>query len=246
MKTQRFITKILLLSLVSVFGVGCAKDGGSGLTINSGAGTGVYTGGTPSSSLGGATVAFAPDSLALMTEYVASHPLNNPQNIKLSVSTRDVGNGRYAGTLQLSYTDNGSTYTGTFDSGSGTYQISPSPYTGKSEAEFNQWFVWGGQRVFHGFFQDKYGAVMLVIDQSLDLGDGGPLTNLSGSFWFKNFTQTTASQPAAKCWFIWAGPYNCQAFVVNGVVQTSSGLYPTDGYKRLGTFTGLNPRAFGM
>ena len=82
---------------------------------------------------------------------------------------------------------------------------------------------------------------MLVIDDSIGLGDGGLPSEVSGSIWFKNFLPTYAQQSAEKCWFIRTGPFDCRTFYSGGdaSVDTTSGLYPADGYRRLGKFTGL-------
>jgi hypothetical protein len=142
----------------------------------------------------------------------------------------------------------GQYYEGNFETGTGYNQISLNNLDkGKPESEFNQWFMFNGKRVFHAFFQDSYGAVMLVIDNGIDLGDGGGLTIVSGSIWYKNFQVVQAVQSSEKCWFIrspW--PYECRAFVGAGdVINTTSAVYPDNGYRKLGTFTGLDkPRAF--
>lgn len=267
MKSQAFITSAALAALVAVAGVGCAKNGGSGvaLTPNGSTATGTnygYNSGSTVSPVGagvgqiagqsGAAVAFKPDSLAIMNTYVATHPLNNPQNFALNVDLRDIGGNRYAGSIRIGYNDNGSWYQGQFESGYGTNQVSYNNIDeGKSEAEFNKWFTYQGKTVFHGFFQDKYGAVMLVIDKALDLGDGAPIGDVDGSVWFKNFTNTGAYQSPEKCWFIRIGPFDCRTFVIgsssSGVINTTSALYPGNGYQRLGTFKGLDKlRAFNQ
>ena len=204
-----------------------------------------------------ATATFTPVSNSVMTDYVGSRPVNNPTNIRLQVSLRDVSDAKpayddasaryYAGEIKVSYYDNGYYYYGLFKSGEAYNQISyKNRDKGKSEAEWNRWFTYQGKQVFHGFFQDTYGAVILVIDGGEDLGDGAGLTSVSGSVWYKNFGSTYAPMsPYEKCWFVRAGPYNCRTFMQNGEVNTYSALYPTDGYKKLGTFTGLNkPKAF--
>lgn len=205
----------------------------------------------PLAGASGGTTWFTYDSLAVFNEYVFVRPVNNPQSLAVNVDLRDIGGGRYAGNLRIAYTDNGQWSQGVFETGEGTNQVSYRNLDlGKSEAEFNQWFVWNGKRVFHAFFQDSQGAVILVIDGGLDLGDGGGLTDLKGSVWFKNFNLTPYPQFQEKCWFVRVGPYDCRTFVVgdwqSGLIQTNSSLYPnSNGYKRLGTFTGLNrSRAF--
>lgn len=268
MKSQALLTNVALAALISVAGVGCAKGGSSGFAVtpNNGVGgvdtsyinpvtipTTITNAGVGQfSGQSGAAVAFKPDSLTVLNTYVATHPLNNPQNIAINVALSDIGSGQFAGTVQLGYNDNGSWYAGRFESGTGTNQVSLHNLdTGKSEAAFNKWFVFNGKTVFHGFFQDRYGAVMLVIDKSLDLGDGSPATFVGGSIWFKNFANTYATQYGEKCWFVRVGPFDCRTFVsgdwTSGLISTTSALYPSNGYQRLGTFDGLDrARAFNQ
>lgn len=272
MKTQTLLTNVALAACIAMVGVGCAKNGGSGLAItpNTGApptsppttlpppnipgnnGTGGTTnpGVSQFSGQPGAAVAFKVDNMSVFTNYVYSHPLNNPQNLALNIDLTNIGDGRMAGTVQFAYNDNGSRYVGRFESGTGYNIVSYKNLDkGKSEAEFNRWFNWQGKTVFHGFFQDKYGAVILVIDKSMDLGDGGPAAYVGGSLWFKNFPPTYATQSAEKCWFIRIGPFDCRTFIwgneADSVIITNLGLYPGNGYQRLGTFDGLEKaRAF--
>jgi hypothetical protein len=265
MRTRTYLTNLALLALISVVGVGCAKNGGSGFALtptgNGGSvlpvtppptGTTTNTGTNQFNGQPGAAVAFKADSFAILNTYVGSHPLNNPQNLAMNVDLRDIGGGRFAGTIQIGYSDNGTWYNGYFETGSGTNQVSYQNIdTGKSVAEFNKWFTFEGKTVFHGFLQDRYGAVMLVIDRSLNLGDGGPSAYVGGSVYFKNFAPTYATQSSEKCWFIRVGPFDCRTFVIgdwtSGVIQTESALYPGNGYQRLGTFDGLDKaRAFNQ
>lgn len=201
-----------------------------------------------STSTGGSQTTFTPVSTSVFNEYLASRPLNNPQQMKIRVNLTNIGDGKYAGEVRISYYDNGYYFEGKFVSGQGTNNISYHDRDkGKSEAEFNRWFTWNGKTVFHGFFQDLTGAIVLVIDDGIDFGDGAGPVSVNGSVWFKNFGKTYAPQsPYEKCWFIRTGPYNCRTFQVGGEIVTTSALYPGDGYKKLGTFTNLNkPKAFG-
>ncbi len=250
MKKQILLTTLVALSL---FELGCAKKFSS---VQPSEVAAVTTSVAPDPSRSadpglayttGASAAFVPDSIAVLTQYAATHPLNAPSNFKMNVNVSDIGSGRYGGVVQISYYDNGNYYNGYFATGTGTVQTSYKNIdTGKPTAEFNQWFASGGKQVFHGFFQDQYGAVVLVVDDSLTSGDGGLPSEVNGSIWFKNFTPTYASQSPEKCWFIQIGPYDCRTFVgSNGGVDTTSALYPSsaNGYVRLGTFTGLNVKS---
>jgi len=118
-------------------------------------------------------------------------------------------------------------------------------YQNDYDSEFNQWFTYNGSSAFHGFFQDGYGAIVVVVDGQTDLGDGSGSTTLSGSVYYKNFTLAPAPQflgnAGENCWFLLSpSPYECGTFKnSDGKVVTTSALYPTDGYTRLGTFSGL-------
>lgn len=185
-------------------------------------------------------VSFSPVDLQTFNEYVFLHPLNNPTNFKLSVSLKDAGSGRYSGTVNIMYTDNGQNYKGTFTAPEGVNSNYPSYDTsrdvGVMKSGYNYWFNYQGQNVFSGFFQDAYGAIVLVIENSVNQGDGQGGGYVSGSVWFKNFAVAFAPQSSERnCWFVYTGPYICRS----DIVINKSGLYPTDTFKKLGTFSGL-------
>lgn len=200
--------------------------------------------------MSGASVPLTVDSLTVLNTYVGSHPINNPSNIRAYIELYDNGTGRFGGQIKIGYYDNGQLYTGTFTSqnptGPGYNRISyKNWYVGLADSEFNQWFTFGNQMVFHGFFQDSYGAIVLVIDGGINQGDGGGSTQLSGKIYFKNFRIAPAPQyqggNGEQCWFLLPpSPYECGSFKSGERVYTTSALYPTDGYTRLGSFTGLD------
>lgn len=238
---------IFLMAAVSIMGVGCGKsstlEGNSanvvtpinnpGLIPVSPVGSGVSTGTVAGSN----TVDFVPVSVAEFNSYVAMHPLNSPTNFKLTVALEDAGNGRYAGQVKIGYQDTGYQYEGKFEAGSGTNQdLYKLKDAGLMEAEFNRWFILNNQYYFSAFFQDAYGAVVLVIDSYVNQGDAQGSGYASGSVYYKNFAQSYAQQsPYRKCWYIYDGPYNCRA---SSVINKNS-PYPGDGYRKLGTFSGL-------
>ena len=248
---------ILIGSLMAVAGVGCSSNSSNSempidqnpivVTPDAPSAPPDNTGTDTSSSVGTNSVAFTPVSLAEMNTYVATHPLNAPTNFKVTVDLQadaaDNAGPRYYGQIKISYVDNGQTYEGVFDSGSGTNSKLPySPNNGMKEYYYNHWFKNPANNLtsFSGYFQDPYGAVVLVIDNaagSIDLGDGqGSQTVLSGSIWYKNFPYSYAPQgPERKCWYITVGPYQCGS----STVTSKSALNPS-GYRKLGTFTGLN------
>lgn len=240
------ITLVVGLAMASLLSIGCSKK--SGASDVSATGTTDVVPSVPApAGLGGSTTTtsmnFAPVSLAEMNAYVGSRPLNNPTNYNLSISLQQVGSsGKYAGTIKLSYYDNGVRYEGNFSAPSGYNQYFPSYGTAKdvglAQAEYNTWFTVGGKTVFSGFFQDTYGGIVLVIDNAMSVnqGDGQGGGTISGQIWYRNFANTYATQgPERKCWFIYAGPYDCRS---NVVIQ-KSGLYPTDSYRKLGDFQGI-------
>src|SRR5690606_19019016 len=123
-------------------------------------------------------------------DYVAIRPLNNPLDLRISVKMEHAGNSRYGGMMMISYYDNGQYNTGHFYVGTGTTPNSsslPSHLRNKAYSEYNRWFSWNGKQVFHAFFQDSYGAIMLIIDDTLNLGDGFGTQEVSGEIWYKNF-----------------------------------------------------------
>lgn len=265
MKPQKLIALLAGLLVIGGLGLGCAKKneavGPSVATTPDNTTTVVDSrNATPGFSYqGGGSSQFTPESLTVMNTYVATHPLNSPAQFQINVNLSDLGSGRYGGDVQISYYDNHQYYNGYFQSGKGTVTNSYRS-NGKSEAEYNQWFTKDGKRVFHGFFQDQYGSIVLVIDNSSGNGDGGLPQYASGEVWFKNFGQQNCAYPpigatspcgqsALKCWFIEVGPYDCRTFMSGGTVVTNSAIYPStaNGYTRLGKFADLEiKKAFNI
>ncbi len=246
---KKTIHIILLFVLVAV-GTSCSSKKGDDPVAPVGTAGPVTqdgTGATPtnctSSNSSGNTVCFSMASFSTFVSYVATHPLNDPSNVQLSVQLSDVGNGRFGGTVQISYTDNNTQFNGIFNSSSGVNSDigGNRGYNGFPKSEFNYWFTFEGRRVFTGFFQDQYGAIVLVIENTLDTGDGSGGGFLTGSVWYRNFAQGLASYNNTErhCWFLSDGPYNCQS----SIVMSKSGLFPTDTYQKLGTFSGLSKSA---
>ncbi len=211
----------------------------------------------------GSTVSFSPASLQTMTDYVATHPLNNPTSFSINVNLAQAEAGRYGGSIAISYVDNGISYVGNFKAGMGRNQSIKGMYdNGTLEANYNYWFKntnAGGNNelVFTGFFEDEYGAITISLTpESTTAGnDAEPLSaTYRGSIYYKNFlvqsnpyvggnTTATMAQhsPYRSCWYTYKGPYDCRS----NIVQSKCGLNPTGdaGYKLLGTFTGLNTKA---
>lgn len=189
---------------------------------------------------GGDTVDFVPVSFSLFNSYVGTHPLNSPKNFKISVDLSDNGSLRYYGSVKISYEDNGQTFTGEFESGEGTNDdIDGLKDNGVMESLYNFWFKKDSKMVFMGTFQDALGSIILVVDKTVDQGDGQGTGYVSGSVYFKNFAQSQATQsPYRKCWFIYDGPYNCRSSEL--INKSSLTISTAEGYRKLGTFTGLS------
>ncbi len=246
---------MILVAAIALAGVGCgnnkmavaestavvvdSSNNGTGSIPTSPDGSGTSGSGTTTSYSNEAT--FTPVSITELNNYIGTRPVNDPQNFKLKIQLSDIGNGRYAGTVSMSYTDTGVTYTGVFTAGSGKN----ASYSGLKdnntyEAEYNRFFTSGGKTVFNGFFQDQWGGVVLVVDNVISQGDAQGGTIVTGSLYYKNFAQSYATQsPYRKCWFIYDGPYNCRS----GSVINKSAVIPNDGYRKLGTFSGISKAA---
>lgn len=184
------------------------------------------------------SVEFKPVSFEEMNSYVAIFPLNNPTDFKVTVDVRNVGGGRFAGNVKITYFDSGVLHTGTFTAEDKTnVSIDGMFDNGTHEAEFNRWFTFEGKERFTGFFQDNIGAVVLVIEDTQDFGDAQGGNYLSGSVWYRNFAVSQAPNPFQyrKCWFVYQGPYMCRS----SVVINKSGI-EIDGYRKLGTFQGMS------
>lgn len=243
------IKLMILLAGISLIGAACSRNDSTqnGLAVvnnypGSAVGPITDTGSSTSpTTVSANSVAFVPTSLQEFNSYVATHPLNNPTDLKITIDLQKVSSdvAYYGGTVKLSYTDNGATFTGTFIAGSGqNTSMKGLRDNGTYEAAYNYWFLSGGKQVFSGFFQDAFGAIVVVIDNTSSQGDAQGAGSLTGAVYYKNFAQSYAEQsPYRKCWFISAGPFSCRD---TGVINKSS-VYPTDGgYKLLGTFSGLN------
>jgi hypothetical protein len=173
----------------------------------------------------------------------------NPRNITMTMSTYNSGAG-YAGSVTISYID---------DRGShGTTLTTTHPqYPSTSNAEYN---VWLNATQWHGFFQDSYGAIVVVIDRSVGLGDGGSKL-LGGSIYYQNFgpRRNPLQGPNRMCWQInpvegaSTAPYDCRTFLTSfadgALPVTTSSLVPNNSgqgrpaYTLLGKFDGLNQQA---
>lgn len=175
----------------------------------------------------GATAPLEITSLDIMEQYT-TRPMYNPQQIEINLNLKKYGNS-YGGTVRISYDDYGQRYQGFFTSGHSA-----------EETKYNVWFRKSGKDIWHGFFEDYLGSMIVVIDGVTDLGDGGSEVMASGSVWFKNFGFTYAPRPPAWCWFVSLGPYDCRAWKSGEGVDTTRAINPDNGYKKLGSFEDMD------
>ena len=176
----------------------------------------------------GGTAALDVPDLSVFQTYT-NRVMNDPQDVRININLKQYGNG-YGGTVTIAYTDNGISYQGYFTSG-----------TTKKEVKYNIWFTKNNKGVWHGFFEDFLGAIVVVIDDVIDLGDGnGPDDKVGGSVWFKNFGLTYAPHPPTRCWFVSIGPYDCRAWKSGDGVNTTKAINPDSGYVKLGEFEDLS------
>ncbi len=258
MKTLTVTTKALLAAAV-LMAVGCAKETASNPAASSAAttcgqtycetpvttttptGTGTDPGTTGYKS--GSTASVSLNSGQLARLFYNSRP-SNPKNVRMNV---DLSNARYS--IIISYIENGRMYEAAF----GTQHPKNASVSNKM---YNGWVSENGQQVWKGFFQDEFGAIVLIVDKYLSQGDGQAATILGGSIWFQNFNDyqygNPVQGPLKMCWEITMGPYDCRSFLVNGtdasarVVMTSSstpstrGQHKTISYEQLGSFSGLS------
>ena len=194
----------------------------------------------------GSTASISLNGSALARLFYNSRPVN-PTNVRININLGSVSDA-----IIVSYVENGILKEAHF----GTKH----PNNSYSNAKFNGWVVQDGQNVWKGFFQDAFGAVVLVVDKYLSQGDGQAATILGGSLWFQNFQESSQQNPIQgplkMCWEIYAGPYDCRSFLTGsapGTVTMTSSLYPTTrgpnkslNYEKLGDFAGISRTSAGF
>lgn len=261
MKTRNTIL-VALMGLL--FGAGCASENSSVAdpSIPGCVDVSCAYPGTPepprSSSSGGyytgSTATLQANLSALARMFFNSNP-NSPTDIRINIDLN-----RSVDSVVVSFVDGGRVIEGAF----GTVHpcaVNPQlaqqmmymfgvPCSGHSNNSHNGWVNQGGQLIWKGFFQDEYGAIVLVIDNNVTQGDGQPANILGGSIWFQNFNRYYPNNPIQgpkkMCWEISLGPYDCRTFLSGGKVSMTSSYYPTNrgpdanvNYEKLGDFTGI-------
>ena len=167
--------------------------------------------------------------------------MNNPTNIAMNLNLTAYANKSYGGTVTISYREAGLPFEGFFTSGRTDHSN-----------QFNVWITRNNQKFFRAFFEDRYGAVIVVIDNLLNLGDGANSNPglASGLIYYKNFPDTMAPNPLTGslpgfgnprtfCWFISLGPFDCRAWPTSRGMDINRAIYPDNGYKILGRFANL-------
>ncbi|MBX3023258.1 MAG: hypothetical protein KF799_16410 [Bdellovibrionales bacterium] len=235
--------KIVIIALLSVVLVNCSSksgsnDAGAPAPIVAVPGTGPWTPPVDGPGQGpghtftyGGTSTFMFDSKGVYNQYTMRNigSLAELSNVKINLNF-DKYNSTYGGTVTIRYNHQGLTYEGFFTSGNDA-----------STNRYNVFFTKNSQLVFHGFFEDFRGAIVVVIDDAAQLLDGvSAQDTVSGSVWFKNFGYSQSPHPATYCWFVHNKPtYDCRAWKDGDGVDTIRDIYPDSGYTRLGTFTGM-------
>lgn len=277
--------------LITAFNIGCAKEnknsdssllapvtpdcsrgqctGGNGLPGapgGTGGGGSTYSGSSAALDVCGGVYDAGPSDCsasrkanALKGMFYNSIP-NNPTNIQINID-----NSRKTDIVVISYTDNGRVV----EAGMGVQF----PGGSRQNEQYNGWVTQtvgmaSPGPVYKGFYQDQYGAIVLVIDKLLSDGDGQPAKIMAGSVWYQNFMDGLPGESACQsgdprygtcyvnqkmCWEISYGPYDCRTFLVNDAVNLISSLYPNNrgptrskSYVKLGNFSGISRAAAGL
>ncbi|MCC2679038.1 MAG: hypothetical protein K0R29_1614 [Pseudobdellovibrio sp.] len=207
----------------------------------------------------GSTVDFTISSIQAMRDYVQPaspyQALNNPTNVKIQLNLQQADGGRYGGDVTISYTDNGQQFSGTLSAGLGTNPELKGGYdNGKLQAEYNYFFTHENKLVFTGFFEDRFGSIVLSLEPGEPVGGGNDAEPLSvpykGKIYFKNFRNTYGqyvmkNNPYRSCWFIYTGVFDCRS----NNIQSKCALEPgvEAGYTLLGSFTNVDiKKAFNI
>lgn len=264
MKTQTLIVAAAVLMLA-----GCASQKQDAAPTSTAAGTGGVTStnlvpgapvgtGTDPATTGyatGSTASITLNGSALARMFYNSRPVS-PTNPRINI---DVTSNTQA--VMVSYVESGVLHQAAF----GTQHPNNTSY---SNQMYNGWVTEDSANVWKGFFQDAFGAVVMVLDKSLAQNDGTSTSILGGSLWFQNFQESTYQNPIQgplkMCWEITAGPYDCRTFLITNTaphnssyddltVGITSSLYPNNrgpnkslNYEKLGDFGGVSRSSAGL
>ena len=186
----------------------------------------------------GSTADFNVDVAALRDFFVPRANVMNPIHIDINVNM--------ATTLDPVIIGYDETAGGGWERALGTHH----PDTGVQDSSLNGWYTINGQTVYKGFFQDRYGAIILIVNGSgTGVGDGLPGA-VSGKVYYQNFAYGNPQQgPLKMCWQITAGNHDCRTYLINGAIEMASALAPNVndhgpdmpiGYQYLGSFSNLD------
>jgi hypothetical protein len=217
---------------------------------------------------GGATIALTGVDAEVLSDYVGwtvatPTDINIVGNLKeVGTYSRPAGGVEYAfgGRVSIKFKEGTTSYTDEFTSmpfGSSYNTVTGVAANNTYNRLSSDYPELGGKIGYHGFFEDTRvqrlvapmpyspifgGAIILVIDQTNDAGDGQGPTLANGSVYFKNFLgqYPMGPLPNTHCWFISSGPYDCRSWKSGNSVNTKASIYPDNGYVKLGSFTGLD------
>ncbi|MEK6555576.1 MAG: hypothetical protein AABZ31_10075 [Bdellovibrionota bacterium] len=263
MRTTKLLITLTLASLAALT-IGCGKqegNSGSGIayqpygpyipgpgTVGPGTNPGTYDG--INWEYGGtANLTVTAAALSSYVGYNVSNASNVRINLNLSALFGTATADSYHSVKGEKFEGYGGVVTIGFDQGTGRYEdrfsslVNPNGMV-KTDAENNKYNKWRqGDGKWRGFFQDYYGAIVVVIDDIQDFGDGSNYT-VGGEVWFKNHPVGINLGPLSptSCWFVVTGPYDCRTQKVGKKVDTEGSLYPNgaDGYVKLGRFSNLD------
>lgn len=175
---KNILTAALLAS--ALFTVGCGEQGLEGLSEAS---TGSNSGSTLLSEIDDVLVD------ELLEGVISSNTVNVTGSVYPGLQMTMGFQSSSTGAIQLTYNDSRCT------NGVCTLQ-----YTTGSNAEetlLNQFLVDNsGRQGYHAVLEGSFGAIVIVLDQFSDLGDGAGIENISGgSIWMKNFATGLSVAP---------------------------------------------------
>ena len=248
----------IMIAAIMLTAVGCAKEsgGGDGASIP-GSCTSRCDGGTtppPGTGTGNdpTQTGYYTGSTAQVTNYSGlgaffyrSMP-QRPTNVRVNIDMA-----RAKDSIIISYVDAATNRL--VEAGLGTMH----PYSGIQDGSYNNWYQENGRWVYKGFFQDQFGAIIVIVNRAVGQGDGQPAQFLGGSIYFQNFNAEQwpnypIQGPEKMCWQISMGPYDCRSFIVfpgnkyEHVSMTSAETPTTKGpdkpsyYQKLGDFDGID------
>ncbi len=239
-----------------IIAAGCASSsGGGGSTVTTSCTTAACVSptavptSTPTSTTtttGTSTGTLVPTSTSALAQLFFNSNPNTPENIEIALSLSSTTE-----SVVISYTEQ--TTGALVQANFGIVNPTNPSYSSNS---LNGWVNQNGTTIWKGFFQDQYGAIVLIVDSLQSQGDGKPGL-ASGSVWFQNFNTASPNfgvqGPLKMCWEISLGPFDCRTFLVNNQVQMTSTYYPTNkgpnasaNYTELGTFSGIDLTTAGF